>query len=108
MELLSARRADGFAAFRGAAETLPFQLMNRADPKGCYLSRRQFLKSSALLGGSAAFAPRLWAAGGQKPLFAYVGTFSSPLHDVLPAQVDQPPGNGRGIHHFQVDRSTGA
>jgi 6-phosphogluconolactonase (cycloisomerase 2 family) len=37
-----------------------------------------------------------------------VGTFSSPLHDVLPTQVDLPPGNGRGIHIFQVDRATGA
>ena len=42
------------------------------------------------------------------PLFAYVGTFSSPLRDVLPTQVDLPPGNGRGIHVFRVDRSTGA
>jgi 6-phosphogluconolactonase (cycloisomerase 2 family) len=39
---------------------------------------------------------------------AYVGTFSSPLHDVLPTQVDLPPGNGRGIHLYQMDRSTGA
>ncbi len=39
---------------------------------------------------------------------AYVGTFSSPLHDVLPTQIDLPPGNGRGIHMFQVDRTTGA
>lgn len=39
---------------------------------------------------------------------AYVGTFSSPLRDTLPTQVDLPPGNGRGIHVFQVDRSTGA
>jgi 6-phosphogluconolactonase len=39
---------------------------------------------------------------------AYVGTFSSPLRDVLPTQVDLPPGNGRGIHVFQVDRVTGA
>ena len=31
------------------------------------------------------------------PLVAYVGTFSSPLPDVLPTQVDLPPGNGRGI-----------
>jgi 6-phosphogluconolactonase (cycloisomerase 2 family) len=46
------------------------------------------------------------AAGG--PLLAYVGTFSSPLRDVLPTQVDLPPGNGRGIHVFQVDRATGA
>lgn len=39
---------------------------------------------------------------------AYVGTFSSPLKNVLPTQVDLPPGNGRGIHIFQVDRSSGA
>ena len=39
---------------------------------------------------------------------AYVGTFSSPLQDVLPTQVDLPPGNGRGIHLFTVDRKTGA
>ena len=42
------------------------------------------------------------------PLIAYVGTFSSPLRDVLPTQVDLPPGNGRGIHLFQVSRVTGA
>lgn len=45
---------------------------------------------------------------GAEPLVAYVGTFSSPLHDVLPTQVDLPPGNGRGIHIFHVDRTTGA
>lgn len=39
---------------------------------------------------------------------AYVGTFSSPLKDVLPTQVDLPPGNGRGIHLFRVDRASGA
>jgi len=39
---------------------------------------------------------------------AYVGTFSSPLRDMLPTQVDLPPGNGRGIHLFRVDRSSGA
>ena len=39
---------------------------------------------------------------------AYVGTFSSPLRDVLPTQVDLPPGNGRGIHLFEVDRTSGA
>ena len=42
-----------------------------------------------------------------RPLLAYVGTFSSPLRDVLPTQVDLPPGNGRGIHLFQVNRTTG-
>lgn len=42
-----------------------------------------------------------------RPLMAYVGTFSSPLKDTLPTQVDLPPGNGRGIHLFRVDRVTG-
>ncbi len=37
------------------------------------------------------------AGGAKGPLFAYVGTFSSPLRDVLPTQVDLPPGHGRGI-----------
>src|SRR5438128_3565893 len=41
-------------------------------------------------------------------LVAYVGTFSSPLRDTLPTQVDLPPGNGRGIHLFDVDRGAGA
>ena len=45
---------------------------------------------------------------GSGPLMAYVGTFSSPLRDTLPTQVDLPPGNGRGIHHFTVDRATGS
>jgi 6-phosphogluconolactonase (cycloisomerase 2 family) len=40
-------------------------------------------------------------------LIAYVGTFSAPLRDTLPTQVDLPPGNGRGIHIFDVNRATG-
>lgn len=44
----------------------------------------------------------------EAPLLAYVGTYSAPLRNVLPTQVDLPPGNGRGIHLFQVDRTTGA
>lgn len=52
--------------------------------------------------------PKVAAAAAKAPLMAYVGTFSSPLTDVLPTQVDLPPGNGRGIHLFQVDRATGA
>ena len=43
-----------------------------------------------------------------EPLVAYVGTFSSPLKDTLPTQVDLPPGNGKGIHVFHVDRLTGS
>jgi len=73
-------------------------------------SRRSFLKTSALLTGAAPLvvgAIDAQAAAG-KPLFAYVGTFSSPLRDMLPTQVDLPPGNGRGIHIFTVDRASGA
>jgi 6-phosphogluconolactonase len=75
------------------------------------ISRRSFLKMSAVLAGSAPFvagALNTRAATAKAPLIAYVGTFSSPLKDMLPTQVDLPPGNGRGIHVFQVDRSTGA
>src|SRR3954470_12529764 len=75
------------------------------------ISRRSFLKASVVLVGTAPFLTgmmKVQAAGGKAPLMAYVGTFSSPLHDVLPTQVDLPPGNGRGIHLFQMDRSTGA
>ncbi len=45
---------------------------------------------------------------GAGKLIAYVGTFSSPLRDMLPTQVDLPPGNGRGIHLFEVNRTSGA
>jgi 6-phosphogluconolactonase (cycloisomerase 2 family) len=51
---------------------------------------------------------RAQSGAAARPLVAYVGTFSSPLRDVLPTQVDLPPGNGRGIHLFQVNRATGA
>ncbi len=74
-------------------------------------TRRSFLKSSAVLAGAAPFASGLLRAqpqDGGGPLLAYVGTFSAPLRDVLPTQVDLPPGNGRGIHLFRVDRGTGA
>jgi 6-phosphogluconolactonase (cycloisomerase 2 family) len=73
-------------------------------------SRRSFLKTSVALAGTTPLvAGSLAAQAGQAsaPLFAYVGTFSSPLRDVLPTQVDLPPGNGRGIHLFDVDRATG-
>jgi 6-phosphogluconolactonase len=75
------------------------------------MSRRSFLKGSAALAVSAPLVAGVFqaqAAGGKAPLMAYVATFSSPLRDVLPTQVDLPPGNGRGIHQYQVDRSTGA
>lgn len=75
------------------------------------ISRRSFLKTSTVLaaGGSVfAFLKDVQAEQAKRPLMAYVGTFSSPLSDVLPTQVDLPPGNGRGIHLFEVDRTTGA
>src|SRR6476469_7714388 len=74
-------------------------------------SRRSFVKASVALAGTTSFLPGLLQAqseAGDKPLVAYVGTFSSPLRDVLPTQVDLPPGNGRGIHVFHVDRASGA
>jgi 6-phosphogluconolactonase len=74
------------------------------------LSRRSFLQSATALAGISPLA-RFWhpiaARETDGPLFAYVGTFSSPLRDALPTQVDRPPGNGRGIHLFRVDRTTG-
>src|SRR3954447_1366523 len=66
--------------------------------------RRAFLATSTLAGLGIARADQERT----KPLVAYVGTFSSPLKDTLPTQVDLPPGNGRGIHVFLVDRATGA
>ncbi len=74
-------------------------------------SRRWFLKSSAALAGTSPLITGLLTAQAEetrKPLMAYVGTFSAPLRDMLPTQVDLPPGNGRGIHLFQIDRDTGA
>ncbi len=74
-------------------------------------SRRTFIQASAALAGTSPLMATLAQADNDTPpghLFAYVGTFSSPLRDVLPTQVDLPPGNGRGIHIFQVNRSTGA
>ena len=74
-------------------------------------SRRSFLKSTLVLAGAAVLTDGVVRAAPENAaglLLAYVGTFSSPLRDVLPTQVDLPPGNGRGIHLFQVNRSTGA
>jgi 6-phosphogluconolactonase len=74
-------------------------------------SRRSFLKTSVAMAGATplvASSPPARASEAGGPLVAYVGTFSSPLRDVLPTQVDRPPGNGRGIHLFRVDRATGA
>ena len=66
------------------------------DEMPSHFSRRSFLQASAtlvalpLVGGAACAQP-----DGGSQLIAYVGTFSSPLRDTLPTQVDLPPGNGR-------------
>src|SRR5688500_12750661 len=75
-------------------------------------SRRTFLQQTAAIAGTASLlaGSTFATAQGQdqqRPLMAYVGTFSSPLRDVLPTQVDLPPGNGRGIHLFHVNRANG-
>ncbi len=73
------------------------------------VSRRILLLTSVALAVATFLesAPRAQAAEEAGPLFAYVGTFSSPLHDVKATQVDLPPGNGRGIHIFRLNRETG-
>src|SRR6478609_2025171 len=99
---------DVGAAFFHHHSTMQFPV----HPTSSGVSRRSFLRISAVLAGGAP----LWAraipahspARKAAPLMAYVGTFSSPLRDVLPTQVDLPPGNGRGIHLFRVDQETGA
>ncbi|PYJ08348.1 MAG: 6-phosphogluconolactonase, partial [Verrucomicrobia bacterium] len=80
------------------------------EPFSRQLTRRSFLKASVVLAGTAPLLARplrLEDGAGKPPLLAYVGTYSSPLTDVPPTQVDLPPGNGRGIHLFQLDRATG-
>ena len=86
-------------------------MQSSVHPISPKVSRRSFLKASALLAGNTSLlagAIQAQSAGTKAALMAYVGTFSSPLRDVLPTQVDLPPGNGRGIHLYQVDRATGA
>lgn len=75
------------------------------------LSRRSFLQTSSVLaGGTLLGAGGVARAAGEtsRPLLVYVGTFSSPLQNMRPTQVDLPPGNGRGIHLFSMDRVSGA
>ncbi len=74
------------------------------------IARRSFLQTTSALAAGSLFAPLLRA---QSPdpkgkLIAYVGTYTSPLQNMRATQVDLPPGNGRGIHLFELDRTTGA
>src|SRR3954464_10143419 len=74
-------------------------------------SRRSFMTTSFALAGAVSLTDSTLPAesgGDARALMAYVGTFSSPLRDVLPTQVDLPPGNGRGIHLYRVNRANGA
>ena len=74
------------------------------------LSRRSLLTSSAALVGGGLLQPLMAADAAREkaPVIAYVGTYTSPLANMRPTQVDLPPGNGRGIHLFEMDRTTGA
>ena len=71
-----------------------------------HISRRDFLQTSIVLTTTSLLSSH--AAEKPDRLFAYVGTYTSPLKNMRPTQVDLPPGNGRGIHVFEIDRSTGA
>ena len=82
--------------------------MLRPASRSTILPRRTFLGASAAFLAPAAVGRAMAAPTADLPLLAYVGTFSSPLKDTLPTQVDLPPGNGRGIHIFQVNRTSGA
>jgi len=82
------------------------------DSSPSAITRRSLLKTSTAM---VASGPMIWAsipqgraASDAAPLMAYVGTYTAPLKNMPSTQVDLPPGNGRGIHLFQVDRVTGA
>ena len=73
-------------------------------------SRRSFFETASAWATGSIMAPlfKTQAADTKGRLLAYVGTYTSPLKNMRPTQVDLPPGNGRGIHLFEVDRATGA
>lgn len=71
--------------------------------------RRRPGRVASWLAAGLALAPApATTADPRGDLLAYVGTYSSPPVDTPPGKVDLPPGNGRGIHVFRVDRTTGA
>ncbi|MCP5524910.1 MAG: lactonase family protein [Verrucomicrobiales bacterium] len=85
-------------------------MQHRSHTRSSGLNRRSFLTRTTALAAGSLLAPlgtpRAAASGGK--LLAYVGTYTSPLKNMLATQVDLPPGNGHGIHLFEVDRATGA
>ena len=56
---------------------------------------------SAMVAVVGMMFPQVRGQSADAPLMAYVGTFSSPLRDVLPTQVDLPPGNGGAFICFR-------
>ncbi len=104
-------RTGKLAELKPAPDGLTDQTVMQPIQLSPGVSRRSFLKASSALAVGAPLLAGLsdaQSADAKGPLMAYVGTFSSPLRDTLPTQVDLPPGNGRGIHLFQVNRTTGA
>jgi 6-phosphogluconolactonase (cycloisomerase 2 family) len=90
----------------------PAAMIFPASP-GHSLKQPPFARFSAVLLSLLLAASSLHAQQDDKgrdgrALIAYVGTYTSPLKNMRPTQVDLPPGNGRGIHLFEVDRGTGA
>jgi 6-phosphogluconolactonase len=68
-------------------------------------SRRDFLKNSAALAGAApivARSPRESATSMNKPLLAYVGTYSNPVGP------EGMPGRGEGIYLVEMNTQSGA
>jgi 6-phosphogluconolactonase (cycloisomerase 2 family) len=104
-------RAGIFATIGPIAQTIALTFKAVSNMMIFARTRRSFLKQTIALAGTTPVVPGLLRGQSTKsagPRMAYVGTFSSPLKDVLPTQVDLPPGNGRGIHLFRVDKATGA
>ncbi|MDB5873738.1 MAG: pgl 1 [Ramlibacter sp.] len=93
------------------APTTPLMPTPPTAPILSALTRRSILKGTATLAATGSTLGSLLAAqapAARGPLMAYVSTYSSPPVDAPPGKVDLPPGNGRGIHSFRVDRATGA
>ncbi len=76
--------------------------------RNLFFSCRTFLIATLFAPLAFGPLPTAQAADADKPLIAYVGTYTSPLQNMRDTQVDLPPGNGRGIHIFDVDRKSGA
>jgi 6-phosphogluconolactonase (cycloisomerase 2 family) len=81
-------------------------MKQRSQPRQSFLVTLLLFTGAVLLATSS----RLYAETDDtdRPLIAYVGTYTSPLKNMRSTQVDLPPGNGRGIHLFKVNRTTGA